>query len=287
MDFEISYSDSTFELFLSIDAAGAARLTIGSNRADPGFDKLGLFQGHISPQRLDQLAADMRAAEFQKIDNPESALSGEPVQQLRLKEADQEIMKWAAYSTPPPPAFISMEERLLAVARELRKHPTLAIAVGSRSFPSHLERDEPVQITLWVSNPGTNVLKLQHPRDWSRDVANLRLMALRSDIPMEELAQHHQRLTDVGVADIVDIQGGQVEKHFLTLPPGQTVFYSVNLKPDWPPGRYNVEIFFAATLFDQDEKEQVHCTYLTHPLHVTVTGKEKPEDVPEDVDDET
>ncbi|RKZ89955.1 MAG: hypothetical protein DRQ43_11665 [Gammaproteobacteria bacterium] len=282
MNFEINYNDSMFEMSVTIGASGSALLTIGNNRTDPDFDTLGLFRASISEQYLEQLVTAMRSLEFQNIVNPKFAVSGEPVRQLSMEEEERQIMKWTAYSTPTPPEFIAMEERILGVVHSLRRHPVLAISVSSPDFPEQLERDKPGQFSVSISNPGTDTIKLQHPENWSDEVTNLRLMALRSDIPLELLDAYHQKSEELTAESIVDIKGAQIEKNYVTLSPGEKVLYTISFTPDWPPGKYNVEIFYAASLFDGEEKEQLDCTFLTHSFALIINGEEKPGDVPDD-----
>jgi len=287
MNFEFSYTDSSYDMSLIITDDGLATLTIGNNRTDPDFNVLGLFRGQLKQQHMSELVSAMQSREFRNVQNPYSALPGEPVRQLCLKEEGRdEIMKWAAFNTPSPIEFTAVEERALAIVHLIRQHPVYAISANADAIPSELERDNPVEFDVKISNPGSETINIGHPENWSDDVVNLQMIGMRSDIPLEQLADYHQKFEDLTKEHMVYIQGEKADEPLITILSNGNHLFKVRVGLDWPPGQYDVQFFFCTTLLDQDGKEQLDCQFLSRSFSTKIVGESKPEDEPDNEEDE-
>ena len=287
MKFEFSYTDSSSDMSLVITEDGLATLTIGDNRADPDFDAVGLFRARLSPQHLSDLVSSMQAGDFRNVQSPDSALPGEAVRQLRLKmEGGDEIMKWAAFNTPTPPEFAAVEERALTIVRLMRQYPVCTIAVKATGLPREIERDIPVEFDVVFINPGSETVKVEDPDKWSGEVANLQIVGLRSDIPLEDLADYHQKFEELTKESIVDIQAEKPDGPLIPIPSKGSLTFRVRTPLDWPPGHYDVQLSLYVSLFDKDDAELLDCQLLSRPYPVKIVGDSKPEDDPGDEDEE-
>ena len=262
-------------------------LTVGNNRTDPDINVLGLFRGQLNQQHLSELVSAMQSIEFRNVQNPYSALPGEPVRQLRLtQEGRDEIMKWAAFNTPSPIEFTAVEERALAIVHLVRQYPVYAISLKADAIPSELERDKPVEFDVIISNPGLETIKIGHPENWSDEVVNLQMIGMRSDIPLEQLADYHQKFEDLTKEHMIHIQGEKAGEPLITIPSNDNLLFKVRVGLDWPPGQYDVQFLFSTALLDQEGKEQLECQFLSHPFSIKIVGESKPDDEPDDEEGE-
>jgi hypothetical protein len=287
MNAEISYMNSEIGLNLSISPSGMATLSIASNRNNPNLDVLGLFRRKLEAREIDDLASSLRSSDFKNVQNPSSVSPGEYVHQLRIKEQEGvEVMRYTAFHTPAPPVFLAAEEKALVLVKLLRQHPFQAIAMQIGALPNQLERDKPMEFTITIVNPGSEIIQIPHPESWSEETVQLQLIGSRSDIHPEEFEDFHQKFEELSKEQIVDIQPAKQAKPLITLASGGRLVFLFQVSLDWPPGQYDVNLSLNWPLSDQDGVEQMVFGFISKTIPLKVFGESKPGDEPEDLDEE-
>jgi len=287
MNAVISYMNSEIGLDLSIAPGGMTTLSMASNRNDPNLDVLGLFRRKLEAHEISDIVASLSSSDFLNIQNPTSALPGEPVYRLSIKEQGSiEVMRWAAFRTPAPPAFLAVEEKAMSLVKLLKQHPFQAIAMKMGALPDQLEREKPMEFSLNILNPGSEIIQLLHPESWSEETVQLRLVGLRSDIPLEELQDFHQKFEELSSNQILNMQAAKPTRPLITVARGDRLVFTFGLSLDWPPGQYDVNLSLTWPLFNQEGAEQMACELVSKTSAVKIFGPSKPGDEPEDLGEE-
>jgi len=276
MNAEINYMNTGSKVELSIKPDGLATLSIGSNRSNPDMGPVGVFRRKLDSADLTPLLASLRTSGFKGIQNPEFALSGEAVSRLSIKEEGQaEVMKWARLRMPVSPEFQAAESQAKAVVTLVREFPVQAVALQLTGLPAEIQRGNSLGGNIAITNAGAETIQIPAPENWTPQTIRLRLTGVRSDIPLEDLQEHHQKIEELSSKLVQNAQGAKPSKPMVALPANQRLVLPFKLTLDWPAGKYDVQICLSLPVTDQKGNLEMDCELLskTHPLSVTGKGK--------------
>jgi hypothetical protein len=291
MNPEIQYwtseASQAFPLSLFISSDGLATLEVGSNRDDPSQQTVGMFRTRLDRSITDDLILGLQSQAFADMENPASIQPGEPVRKLAIKEENRkEIVKWAAIRTPTPEAFLSAEKKAEFLVMLVRQYPILAVSVAVANLPPEIHRDKPVAFKMIIHNPGFEAVQIGYPARPFGDHTLVQLVGLRSDVPLEELADYHQKFQELTTTHILNVEAGRMANRLIAIAPKEnaTIAYSIAL--DWPPGQYEMNLVFITPLFNRDGARQMDVEILSSPRFIRVLGEPKPDDVPDEIDED-
>jgi len=287
---EIRYSstwaDPIFPLTLSIDTSGMASLSVGTNLDNPDLGAVGVFGQKLDNEQLADLVAALRSRDFINIQNPKSALPGEAVRELCIKEEGQgELEKWISFHNPASSVFLKVEEKALVLVNLVRQHPISAMTMKV-GFPlEQLDRGKPIEFSVTIINPGSESVQVPHPNTWLKRNVQLQMIGLRSNIPLEQLEDYHQRFEELSEVHLLKIQGTKVAKPLIAILPGERLVFTFRINLDWPPGQYDLRISFVSPLLNREGVMQLDCQLISKPHAIKIIGKSKPGDEPEQLDE--
>ena len=277
--------DPAFPLALSIANNGMATLTVGTNWDNPEFGSVGVFFRKLENHKMVDLITFFRSREFISLQNPKSTLPGTPVHRLSIKEEGRdEVMRWVSVDSPNYPTFISAETKALTLVDLVRQRPFHAMMMKMSPILDQIERSKPLDLSMTLINHGSETIQFPHPENWSKNIVRLQLTGLRSDVPLEQLEEYHQRVEELSKKHIISIKGTKVTKPIITLPPANHLVLTCRVKLDWPPGQYDFQLSLITPLLDQKGKKLMDCKLLSKSFPLKVSGKSKPEDEPKDVE---
>jgi len=278
--------DPAFPLSLSIANNGMATLTVGTNSDNPEFGSVGVFCRKLEKHEMDDLITSLQSREFIGLQNPKSTLPGTPIRRLSIKEPGRdEVSRWISMENPNQPLFISLETKTLVLVDLVRQRPIYSLSLKMSYMPVQIERGKPTEFTMSLINNGSETIQFPHPENWSRSVLQLRLNGLRSDVPLENLQEYHQKTEDLFRKHIINIKGPKVTRPLITLSAMSPLLFSFRINLDWPPGQYDVQISLITPLLDQKGKKLLDCKLISRTFSIKIVGKSKPGDEPEDLEE--
>ena len=283
MNPEISYwsnaADETMATELVVAPNGDATLTITSNRDRPEAANAGVFRMRLKGSDLAAFVDAVRSNSFTALQNPSSALSGSVVRKITLKEdAKPEIMKFVGEDAPAPPAFVAAETRALEIAKVVRQHPVFALGIKLAGMPARFDRGQSVRFKVDLENIGSETVRIVPPPQWTPESVRFEIVGLRADVALADLRSHHQRFEQVSSADVRSFQPSAAAGAMLELARGQRLTLDVERKLDWPPGEYEVRVFYLTSIFNSDGGAVARCELTLKAVRIRVSGESRPDD---------
>jgi len=270
--YESCAADAFFPLELTISSQGLATLRVGSNRDKPQVSNAGVFEARLVPPQYAKLVAALRAPAFSAIENPGPLYPGAVVRTLKIQEQGrEEVMRYVGESGPTPPAFASAEAEALEVAAIVRQHPVQAVAMRVGALPTECRRGQAIELSVTFANPGAQPIQLHHPSAWSEQTATLDMVGLRSDIPLAELRDHHRKVQPLEQKTLERMEPTQEDGPRIPLAPGKHVTLTFRVTPDWPQGRYAVQLCFASAILDERGEEVMRFEVLSAKFPFTAS----------------
>jgi hypothetical protein len=132
---------------------------------------------------------------------------------------------------------------------------------------------------MTLVNPGSETIRIPHPETWPQEGAQFELVGIRSDLPAEQLRNHHQRFQPLTQQNIQDLQPSDVTPPRITLSLRARLAMTLGVVLDWPPGQYETKYSFLCATYDREDKQVCRGEIVSTRFNVKVTGSTKPGEV--------
>lgn len=278
MTFEALYwtnqNDDAHPTELQVSTARGAVLRVEAGAEGSSPQPVGLFRSHPPASELTRLWDIVSTRAFQSERNASDILPGEVVRRITVRIPGQpDIERIASESAPAPREFVDAERILVRLAELARAQPQYATALSLGTPTAALDRAAAgVSLSVDVRNAGTTPLLLPGPASWAADRVTFTLFVLRSDLPVAELRNEHQRILELGPDDVkvAEPPGGAVRRDRFYLDPGSSLRLHLSHRiGDLPRGKYEVWTEIALPIREADGSLVLSC--LMRSAHVRLS----------------
>jgi hypothetical protein len=240
---ESPYSDS-----LKIDAKGLVTF-LSTNNFQPGTPpEIGFYQLQLTVDDVETLWQTVEMVKFEEVDTSAAMPDeGEGTRVITVVKDNNTVAKLVGQRDSAPTGFKELEEKLRDVGARVRQEPVSALQMGVSLTQQELRHDETLEIVIRFSNPGRDPIVFANPLYVETLHAGFfELDVLRSDIPLQNLRDHHRFNHRLNYSNLTLIEPSESrDKEVIELIGGSAVQITLRIIISWPAGEYNLQILFA------------------------------------------
>ena len=179
---------------------------------------------------------------------PAPALPGQVVRKLTVTSSSgTEQVRYATEASALDPEFSAAESEAIALVQLLRQHPRAALSGQSTFRPMGPER---LEVIVKLVNVGIAPLAIPHPDAWGEGAVSITITALRSDVPLADLRNEHQRFVSLSRAQLADTKPLLEPGRTVTLAPTKDVTLTFATNLPLPRGSYDIWTTIETAILD-------------------------------------
>lgn len=257
---------------LAITEAGAAKLTVESNAGEPERPVVGVFAKQLAREQVESLERMMRSAEFKAIPDIPPLQPGDAYRELSLSDGSAvHLVRRASVLQAAPAAFESAEAQALEILKTCYQQPIHAFSVRLKDLPAQISSSDPdLSFSLVVTNVGSEGIQISSLATWQTAHVSLRLDALRNDLPLAELREHHHREIAVLPAGLAEAQPPLGWNEPIQIAGKQQRVLAFRVQHGLSPGSYDVHAALEVTLRTAQGTTVLPCEAVTVKQKLTV-----------------
>ena len=246
-EFRLGFTQSLEAMFgkkMVVDHTGRCELWLESNAIQPEVPEIGYYVVNIDVSEAKELRNLGKILVEEPLPPSEPMLSGAPVASMFLEENDQVLTKsFDPYI--PSKSWQEIKRRLPVLEGEALKAVKAGLRAELAFSTESADRSGRIGVIVRIAGVGTGVVSFYNPVAPSDTTGGrVMLMAVRSDIPEQELTVLHHKFCELSATELKSQmpEGPGHNKLLLQLKPEAELVLRFETVLDWPPGQYNVRL---------------------------------------------
>ncbi|MDD2735379.1 MAG: hypothetical protein PHF56_15685 [Desulfuromonadaceae bacterium] len=287
---QIQVSDMADELgmrnILDLELDGSVKYHVQSNGNSPESREIGYYEGRLDEAALEKLYLMFESSEFNKMeDHFGKVLSGEPLRRIIVINNELVTTKMISFSRTPPIYYETVKSGIDSLIGVSKRNPAGVLNIGITWPGQKVRRDTVCSVQVTFSSRGSKSIVFANPFATKKNkTTKLYIRAQRSDIKIMDLRQYHYVNQNLQGNNLKSYDGNFTRENLENkLAPGSSVTFHLDVRFDWPPGKYTVQIVWEDTGAETDKKL---FGVLYSSIHeITVEGASKTGDSTLEIDD--
>jgi len=246
--------DDSFTLEIRLEKSGNAHLSRPSN-VSQSDQPVGMFEMQMPASDTEILWSLAESEEFKKLNIPSGVEPGEIIRKITYRnsgQANQEVVKFAAESTPAEKLFLEMEKGIGQLIKRVSGEPVIGMLMRLDSVKEFAQDPKKVQLTVELKSTGKNTLEIAHPNVWKEQGTLLETVFSRNDVKLAEMRNHHRISKMFSSTDLLATVPKVPDSHSVVINPGQQVAISFLVEKPDSPGSYDIFLMLETEIIGPD-----------------------------------